>query len=93
VQAVQYRGPKAGRWQKIGRYMTVIGLANALVVAPLVSANFADDQFNTDRYTQWAGYSLAVSGVGVTLMLTNGYKNYPLREAGRRKAGEPLWML
>ena len=93
VETIYYRGPKAPRWQRFGKYLTWVGLVNALVIAPIVSADFGEDSFNTTRYGQWAGLSLAASGIGVTIMLTNGYKTFPTKESGRKKTGQPLWML
>lgn len=93
VETIYYRGPQAPRWQRFGKYLMWAGLINALVVAPIVSADFSEDTFNTTRYGQWAGLSLAASGIGVTFMLTNGYKAFPTKESGRQKAGQPLWML
>lgn len=93
VETIYYRSPKAPRWQRFGKYLMWAGLINAVVVAPIVSANFGEDTFNTNRYGQWAGLSLAASGIGVTIMLTNGYKAFPTKESGRTKAGQPLWML
>lgn len=93
VETIYYRGPKAPRWQRFGKYLMWAGLVNALVIAPVVSADFGEDTFNTTRYSQWAGFSLAASGIGVTIMLTNGYKVFPTKESGRTKAGQPLWML
>ena len=93
VNAIHYRGANAEKWEKIGKVLTFVGLANALVVAPLISADFGNDQFNSQRYGTYAGVSLGLSGVGLTIMLSNRYKTYPMQAAGRKKPNEPLWQL
>jgi hypothetical protein len=77
---VAYRGPGSEKWVGIGSLLTMFGGLGALVVAPLVSIDYRNGDFNKDRYYEWAGVSLAATGVGVAMLLTSSKKKYDLQQ-------------
>ncbi|MBK7425562.1 MAG: hypothetical protein IPI60_00235 [Saprospiraceae bacterium] len=64
----------------VGRLLITFGSLTALVVAPLVSINYAEGGFNSERYFKVAGVGLAGVAVGIPLILLAKPKTYVLKE-------------
>lgn len=60
------------------------------IVAPLVSYNFTNKSFNTDRYTGWVLASAVGLGVSIPLTILTGSKEVRLAD-GLEKFGRKRW--
>jgi hypothetical protein len=92
LQEVAYRGKNGLAWDGLGGLLTILGGLSTLVVAPLASINYSNGDFNQDRYYQWAGYSLAATGVGIGILIVNGKKKYAIQAAGQAP-NKQLWKI
>ena len=89
---IGYRSAKAERREAIGGILTVLGGLSALVVSPLVSIDYSNGDFNKDRYYQWAGTSLAATGLGVAILVGTSRKKYHIQLPGDEK-DKKLWQI
>jgi hypothetical protein len=89
---IGYRSARAKKTEAIGGLLTVFGGLSALVVAPLVSIDYSDGSFNKDRYYEWAGTSLAATGLGVAFLVGSSRKKYRIQSPGDEKDNK-LWRI
>ncbi len=85
VLGMDVRKPGAETAEAFGGILTTLGALGALVVAPLVSIDYANGTFNGDNYFRWAAYSLGMSGVGVGILLGSKKRNYDIARPGDSK--------
>lgn len=83
IEAIAYRSHFAKKLEKTGSFLTLIGGISALVVAPLVSIDYKNGDFDKDRYFLWAGSSLAATGLGVGILIGSGKKKYQIKAPGQ----------
>lgn len=63
-----------------GGILTLLGSFTTLIVAPLVSINYADGGFNSQRYFKVAGTGLGAAVVGIPLVALFRSKTYVLKD-------------
>ena len=83
LEAIAYRSHFAKKLERTGRSLTIIGSISALLVAPLVSIDYKNGDFDKDRYFLWAGSSLAATGLGVGILIGSGKKKYQIKAPGQ----------
>lgn len=64
----------------VGRLLITFGSLTALVVAPLVSINYAEGGFNSERYFKVASVGFAGSALGIPLIYLAIPKTYVLKD-------------
>ena len=91
IDYISYRSKNAEAYHNSGLVITTLGALTALVVAPLVSLNYSEGAFNSDRYFRWAGISLGATGVGVAMTLGTKKRGFQLQRPGM-EAGRKVWV-
>ncbi|MDZ4758490.1 MAG: hypothetical protein SGJ10_10205 [Bacteroidota bacterium] len=71
IKDLQYCILHTENTQSWGNFLIGTGLFTSLVLAPLVSINYHNANFNSKRYYHWALAGLTAAGVGLTLNLTH----------------------
>ncbi|WP_375562435.1 hypothetical protein ACE193_07775 [Bernardetia sp. OM2101] len=61
-----------------GQFISGVSLITTLVVAPLISINYKNGNFNQDRYYKFAGGGLLGLSIGIPLTFLNDQKKYNL---------------
>lgn len=64
----------------IGRLLVTLGSLTALVTAPLVSIQYAEGGFNSQRYFNVAGVGLGAVVVGIPVILLSRPKTYVMKD-------------
>lgn len=77
---IAYQSPNARFSQGLGGTLTFLGAVTALIAAPLVSINYENGTFNSDRYYRVAAVGLGGVGVGIPLLWLGRTRHYALRE-------------
>lgn len=78
---------KSMNLENLGDFFCYSGLFSTLILAPLVSINYHNSDFNSKRYYHWALAGIAATGLGLAITLTNHpkridrlqYKEFPAK--------------
>lgn len=92
IDYLTYRKKGAEGRSNWGSFVTSLGVLGALVAAPLVSIDYGNGTFNSDRYFRWAGYSLGLAGVGGALVLSSKKRHFSIQRPGQA-ATSKLWVI
>jgi hypothetical protein len=92
VEVVIFRNEKVEDLHNMSLLLTTLGAFSALVVAPLVSIDYGNGDFNGDRYMRVAGYSLAATGVGVAVAIGTSKRHYTIARPGET-ASKKRWTI
>lgn len=82
LEQIKYGGKKTENRQDFGAVLTMLGGLSALLAAPLVSIDYGDGSFNADTYYDWVVPSLAVTGLGVGIIIVNKSRKYQIDRPG-----------
>ncbi len=89
---IDYSSPKRSFCYSLAGTTTFLAVLTTFVVAPLVSINFQNGDFNKKRYYAVAGSGLIGLSVGIPMMLLSSPKRYHLTEININK-GKNRWYL
>lgn len=78
INAVDYSSRPRQTVNNIGNTISTFALITTLVVAPLVSINYKNGDFNANRYYTWAGAGLAGLSIGIPMILFSREKTYSI---------------
>lgn len=78
IEYVTYTSPARETLNSIGLIITGYSVITTLLVAPLVSINYREGGFNSDRYFIWAGAGLAGLTIGIPLLSLADEKSYKI---------------
>jgi|AntRauTorckE5430_2_1112549.scaffolds.fasta_scaffold26562_2 hypothetical protein len=92
VNQLLYRTPSAEKLNTVGKLLLTAGMASALIAAPLASIDYGSGEFNGDRYFRIAGYSMAVSGIGLVAALGTRKRDFAILQPGE-SPGKKRWTL
>lgn len=82
VNHIRYRTPSAEKLNAVGKLLLTAGMTSALIAAPLASIDYGSGTFNGDRYFRIAGYSMAVSGIGLVAALGTRKRGFAILQPG-----------
>ncbi len=74
IKDIKYCEIQTNKFENIANWGGIFiasGIATSLVLAPLVSINYHNFNFNSKRYYHWALAGLGATGIGLTLNLTH----------------------
>ena len=82
IEFVEYTSKFRGTMGKVGGVMGGISMITMLLVAPLVSIDYKDGGFNSDRYFIWAGAGLGGLVLSIPLLALSSSKTYGIVPKG-----------
>jgi hypothetical protein len=90
IKYMQYSGPSRSNWHTAAGLMLTLSSVTALLIAPLVSVNYRNGNFNSQRYYGYTLCGLGGIAVGIPISLSTRPKNY--RITGKNNNGnKELW--
>jgi len=85
---INYTSPSRLFFTNLGYTITAMSALTTLVVAPLVSINYRNFDFNKDRYYKVASGGLIGLTLGIPLSLINSSKTYKLNYSNNEKRSD-----
>jgi hypothetical protein len=92
INYIDYKSPSLDALQTIGSAATFLSIVSTVIVAPLLSINYKNGDFNQDRYYTIAGAGLIGLSVGIPLQLFSNSRSYKITSPGSTKAKD-LWYI
>ncbi|MFN6377787.1 MAG: hypothetical protein ACK4WD_00825 [Flavobacteriales bacterium] len=92
INYIDYTSPSLDVLQTIGSAATFLSIVSTVIVAPLLSINYKNGDFNQDRYYTMAGAGLIGLSVGIPLQLFSNSRSYKITSPGSTKAKD-LWYI
>lgn len=76
------------KWYSIPMVIGISSLVSAIIVSPIISTNFKEKSFDTEKFMRAGGYSLLTSVVGLTITYklynNDHYLNLPTKKKKQR---------
>lgn len=82
IEFIEYTSSFRGTAGEVGGVIGGISMITMLLVAPLVSINYKDGGFNSDRYFIWAGAGLGGLVLSIPLLALSSSKTYGIVPKG-----------
>lgn len=76
IQSIYYSNSKRNFFNSVGAVLTSCSMATALLIAPLISINFKNGDFDKEKYYKTAISGLIGFGVGIPLLAIGQEKEY-----------------
>lgn len=88
----QYDNKARNAIQVCGSTLTIVSVGTALLVAPLVSINYKNGNFNKEKYYTVAGCGLAGIAVGIPLIIIGQQKYYSITTRSKAKKSDAWYI-
>jgi hypothetical protein len=90
INSIEYNTIKRNRWHNIG-FLTGFASCLTLIASPLISIDYKEGKFNTNKFLTYAGSGLVGLSIGITIWQLNNPKIYKL--GSRKQADKNSWYL
>lgn len=92
IQSIYYLNSKRNFSNFMGGVLTSVSTMTALMIAPLISINFKNGDFDKEKYYKTAGSSLIGFAIGIPLIAIGQEKEY-LITTKNGETGKNLWYI
>lgn len=90
ILKIEKKGYTAGVWESFGIGSIVVGSFTTLVLAPLISIDYKNGEFNSSRYFKTAAVGLGFVTIGIPLTILTKKKTYYFKRKENGKATK-IW--
>jgi len=92
IESLTHQSYRAQIWETGGYIAIVFGSLTSLVIAPLISINYIDGGFNSQRYFKTVAVGFGMLSVGIPLAIFNKEKHFNFKHP-QNKEERKLWKI
>ena len=85
ISKIEYKSKSSENWSNSGSLFIAVGSLTALIVAPLISIDYSNGDFNSQRYYNTAALGLGLVTVGIPLRIIFKKKTYHFKPRDSKK--------
>jgi hypothetical protein len=91
ILKIEYQSYSAHNWEAFGVGSILIGGLTTLIISPLISINYKNGSFNSDRYFKSAALGLGLVSFGIPITILAKKKTYYFKNHGPKK--KKIWRI
>ena len=91
ILKIEYQSYSAHNWEAFGVASIFIGGLTTLIISPLISINYKNGSFNSDRYFKSAAFGLGLVSFGIPITILAKEKTYYFKDHEPKK--KKIWRI
>ncbi len=92
ILKIEYQSKSAQYWSTFGNTSIIIGSLTTLIISPLISIDYKNGGFNSDRYLKTSAIGLGLISIGIPISIISGEKTYHFKNREKKKKTK-IWKL
>lgn len=92
IDDITHQTDRQANWEVGGYFTLSVGILTSLVIAPLISINYKNGNFNKDRYYKTAALGIGMVGISIPITVISRKKTY-IFKFDKDKPNDKVWKI